>query len=323
MSPRPGPPEQWITVPVPALVSAETFAVVQERLRTNQHLARRNVRHHYLLRGLVSCGTCRLSCTGRRLRPTDEYQYYVCRGKLPAVTSSRPARCPARLTPAAQLDALVWADVCLVLQQPDLVRQALTRARTGAWVPEELQRRQASLCAVRASLSRQQDRLLEAYLAGVLDLTTFEHKRHDLQRQEAEMMARERELVAQAQRVVDVNLLAASTTQILTRLAGSLDSTRPEQRRQLVELLIDRVVVTDGDVKIRYVIPTTDASTQTPFCQLRTDYFDPFPDALADGVAGVAGRPPVDGAPPLPRVPGDVRRGPPVAPLLEHLLGAH
>lgn len=54
MSAQPCPPEQWITVPVPALVSAETFATVQQRLRTNQHLARRNVRHHYLLRGLVS-----------------------------------------------------------------------------------------------------------------------------------------------------------------------------------------------------------------------------------------------------------------------------
>lgn len=267
----PVPPEHWITVPVPSVVSAETFALVQERLRTNQQLARRNGRHHYLLRGLVSCGTCRLSCTGRALRAADEYQYYVCRGKLPTATSSRPTRCPARLTPAAQLDALVWADVCQVLQQPALVRQALARAQAGAWVPEELQRRRASLRAVRASLSRQQDRLLEAYLADVLDLATFEHKRHDLQRQEAEMEARDRELVAQAQRVVNVDLIAASTTQILARLASSLDRTNLEQRRQLVELLIDRVVVTDGDVEIRYVIPTTDASTHTPFCQLRTD----------------------------------------------------
>jgi len=47
-----------------------------------------------------------------------------------------------------------------------------------------------------------------------------------------------------------------------------------DQRRQLVELLIDRVVVTDGDVEIRYVIPTTPASEHVRFCHLRTDYFD-------------------------------------------------
>jgi len=57
-----------------------------------------------------------------------------------------------------------------------------------------------------------------------------------------------------------------------------------EQRRQLVELLIDRVVVTDGQVEIRYVIPTTTSSTKTRFCHLRTDYFHLIPVAVADPV---------------------------------------
>jgi hypothetical protein len=44
------------------------------------------------------------------------------------------------------------------------------------------------------------------------------------------------------------------------------------QRRQLVELLIDRVIVTDGDVEIRYVVPTHPRAEQTRFCHLRLDY---------------------------------------------------
>ncbi|MBV8868814.1 MAG: hypothetical protein JOY65_05280, partial [Acetobacteraceae bacterium] len=45
-----------------------------------------------------------------------------------------------------------------------------------------------------------------------------------------------------------------------------------EQRRTLVELLIDRVIVTDGEVEIRYVMPTDRASEQVRFCHLRLDY---------------------------------------------------
>jgi hypothetical protein len=41
------------------------------------------------------------------------------------------------------------------------------------------------------------------------------------------------------------------------------------------------VVVTDGHVEIRYVIPTTDHSTKTRFCHLRTDYFDHIALAVA------------------------------------------
>ena len=44
-----------------------------------------------------------------------------------------------------------------------------------------------------------------------------------------------------------------------------------EQKRQLIELLIDRVVVTDEEVEIRYVIPPS--SKHLRFCQLRLDYF--------------------------------------------------
>jgi site-specific DNA recombinase len=46
-----------------------------------------------------------------------------------------------------------------------------------------------------------------------------------------------------------------------------------EQRRQLVELLIDRVVVTDEQVEIRYVIPTSPAGEKIRFSHLRSDYF--------------------------------------------------
>jgi site-specific DNA recombinase len=44
------------------------------------------------------------------------------------------------------------------------------------------------------------------------------------------------------------------------------------QRRLLVELLIDRVVVTNDKVEIRYVLPTSPDGPHPPFCQLRKDH---------------------------------------------------
>jgi hypothetical protein len=54
-------------------------------------------------------------------------------------------------------------------------------------------------------------------------------------------------------------------TQVLKGLPVGLGQASFQQRRQLVELLIDRVVVTDGHVEIRYVIHTTSSSTKTRF----------------------------------------------------------
>jgi site-specific DNA recombinase len=65
VSTQPTPPEEWIMIAVPAIVSREVFEVAQARLNQNKQIARRhNTTHEYLLRGLVSCGRCQLTCTG-------------------------------------------------------------------------------------------------------------------------------------------------------------------------------------------------------------------------------------------------------------------
>jgi len=39
-----------------------------------------------------------------------------------------------------------------------------------------------------------------------------------------------------------------------------------------VELLIDRVIVRDEEIEIRYVVPTSPEGPHLSFCHLRTDY---------------------------------------------------
>jgi site-specific DNA recombinase len=57
-----------------------------------------------------------------------------------------------------------------------------------------------------------------------------------------------------------------------------------------VLLLIDRVVVTDAEVEIRYVLPTTPESEHVRFCHLRKDYLDHPAPGLGAGQAGVTAR---------------------------------
>jgi site-specific DNA recombinase len=96
----PRPPEDWIAVPVPAIISEETFARVQAKLDTNQQTAARNTRHEYLLRALVSCGQCRLSCTVRQTQAG--YRYYLCRGRTDALRAARAsAATPATPLPSS------------------------------------------------------------------------------------------------------------------------------------------------------------------------------------------------------------------------------
>src|SRR3954470_3845211 len=74
--------------------------------------------------------------------------------------------------------------------------------------------------------------------------------------------------------------MAALLEAFCERVQGGLAQGSFEQPRQLVLLLIDRVVVTDAAVEIRYVLPTSPDSEHVRFCHLRKDYFHhpPAPD---------------------------------------------
>jgi hypothetical protein len=71
---------------VPAVVSQEHFDLAGEKLSKNKSFARRNNKtHEYLLRALVSCGTCMLCSvartqTGKNVK--QRQRYYVCSGKF-------------------------------------------------------------------------------------------------------------------------------------------------------------------------------------------------------------------------------------------------
>ena len=292
VSHAPRPEEDWIAVSVPAIVSEETFAQVQAKLDANQQGAARNTRHEYLLRALISCGACRLGCTGRQT--AAGYRYYLCRGRTDPLRVAQGQRCTARYIPAGQLDELVWADLCALLTDPAQVARALARAQGGAWLPQELQARQATIGRALGQLDRQQQRLLDAYLAEVVTLPELERKRQDLDRSRDTLLAQQRQLDAAARQRLELGAVADGIEAFCQTIRAGLATATFEQRRLLAELLIDRVVVTDGEVEIRYVLPISPDGPHRPFCQLRKDHLDgppggvPFDDP-GRGRGGIGG----------------------------------
>ena len=268
------PRADWITVAsIPALVSQEQFDRVQDKLAQNRQFARRNnTAHPYLLRALVSCGVCGLSCLGRCL--PSGYRYYCCRGKLSAVHSHRETTCPSRYIPAEQVDALVWEDLCQLLNEPEAIRFALERAHGGHWLPQDLQARRAALRRGQASVQQQIERLTEAYLAGVVGLDEFRRRRDGLDQKGQALDAQLRQLEAQVDRQTELARVGLSTEAFCRRVRAGLDQATWEQKRQLIEGLVARVVVTESQVEIRYVIPTSPQGEATRFCHLRSHYRD-------------------------------------------------
>ena len=278
------PEEEWTFVAeVPSVVSQEQFDLAKEKLSKNKSFARRNNKaNEHLLRALVSCGECMLASiacarTGRK-NAGRKQRYYVCSGKFNKAQSAPEEKCPSRYAPAEQLEEAVWKDLCEVLTHPESITDALRRAHGGQWLPQELKARQENLRRGRAALGRQLERLTEAYLGEVIPLTEYRRRREDLEQRDEALASQERQLQAQFRQRMELAGVAGSIEGFCERVRGGLADATFEQRRKLVELLIDRVIVTDEEVEIRYVIPTDPSSERVRFCHLRSDYlYHPAP----------------------------------------------
>lgn len=171
------------------------------------------------------------------------------------------------------LDELVWKDLRQLLTEPSIIAEALQRARAGEWLPQALQAQRQNLTQALKRLEKQQAQLLDLHLAEIIDRLEFERKRQELAHIHGGLTQQFKELEAQAQRQLDTRALAGGIEEFCQRLQPTLDQLSFAQRRQLVELLIDRVIVNDGKVEVRYVIPTGPAGEKVRFCHLRKDYF--------------------------------------------------
>src|SRR3982751_900098 len=198
--------------------------------------------------------------------------YYCCRGKLSALHSYRPTKCPSRYMPAEQVDALVWEDLCRLLNEPEAIRFALERAHGAHWLPQDLQARRQALRRGQAGVQQQMERLTEAYVASIVSLEEYRRRRLDLEQKAQSLAAQVQQLKGQVDRQGEVARVGLSMEEFCRRVREGLDQATCEQKRQLIEWLVVRVIVTDGEVEIRYAIPTSPAREGTRFCQLRADY---------------------------------------------------
>lgn len=132
-----------------------------------------------------------------------------------------------------------------------------------------------SAASARVSLEQQMERLTDAYLASVLQLEEYKRRKHELEQRLSVIAEQKRQLEANVGHHDQLAGMVQSIEAFCQRVQQGLSEATFEQKRQLIELLVDRVVVTGEEVEIRYVIPTSPKGETIRFCHLRLDYFNP------------------------------------------------
>ncbi|MGO9187871.1 MAG: recombinase family protein, partial [Streptosporangiaceae bacterium] len=138
------PRDQWLDIPVPAIVDQATFERAGQRLEDNKRYAARNTKVPSLLQGLAACSACGYGYYRTSARTTSrKIYYYRCLGSDDyryeggRVCGNKPVR-------ADYLDTVVWDHITALLADPALIRaeisKRLEQARTAD--PATRQRKQ-------------------------------------------------------------------------------------------------------------------------------------------------------------------------------------
>jgi len=121
----------------------------------------------------------------------------------------------------------------------------MERAQAGEWLPQALQARRKTVRDALKQIERQQSRLLEVFLAEVIERAEFGRKRHELVQTQQGLEQQLRQLEVQAKKHIDTLELSQNIEAFCQRIQPALETLSFARRRQLVELLIDRVVDDD------------------------------------------------------------------------------
>ena len=127
------PREDWIGIPVPALVEPAVFEAVHVQLDENRRHARQSRRGaRDLLQGLLQCPHCGYAFYGKPLSPSARknrpraYADYRCLG-TDAYRFGGERRCPHTQIRTDRLELAVWQAVCALLAPPERLRHEFER----------------------------------------------------------------------------------------------------------------------------------------------------------------------------------------------------
>ena len=185
------PCSEWLEIPVPPIISEETFAVAHERLAQNTHFARRRTKTPTLLQGLLVCAQCGYSLYRRR-------RHYRCWGSDGYRHPHGPV-CPNRPVRQDQLDAIVWDEVMRLLDDPTLVQAELDRRLAAARQADPCRQRVEDLSRQQIRLAHSIERLVTAYQQDLVTLDELRDRMPTL-RQQQQALAAEREALELAVR---------------------------------------------------------------------------------------------------------------------------
>jgi site-specific DNA recombinase len=250
------PREEWIEIPVPALVTEDSFARAQELLQENKIRSRRRTIEPSIVQGLVSCQKCGYAFARTSTRTSArKIHYYKCIGSDGWRKLGGPVCNNGRLVRQDLLDQIVWDEVIRLLEDPTLIQQELDRRLEAARSSNPTKKREQNLQRELAHVGKGIERLLSAYQEALMSIEQLRERMPALRQREQTLRAELQAITDQANDRAAFLRLAETLTAFLARLHEAADTLSINERQRIVRLVVKDVLIGEDTITIRHSIP--------------------------------------------------------------------
>jgi site-specific DNA recombinase len=257
------PREEWIEIPVPALVTEESFTRAQELLYQNKIRSRRRTIAPSVVQGLVSCAKCGYALSRTSTQTSArKIHYYKCIGSDSWRKLGGPVCDNGRFIRQELLDQIVWTEVIRLLEEPALIHQELDRRLEAARTSDPTAKREQSLQRELTHVGKGIERLLTAYQEGLLSLEQLRERMPALRHRQQTLSAELQAIADQTNDRAAFLRLAETLTAFLARLRSAAETLSVIDRQKIVRLLVKDVLVGEDTITIRHSIPIPSGSPQ-------------------------------------------------------------
>ncbi len=264
------PREEWIEIPIPAIIDEATLEAVAATARDNSSYSpRRTEPDTFLLRRLLRCAHCqvKLNCYQARRNHTTT-RYYLCPHRDPWRAGGAEHRCTERRVRADELDTFVFDQVRQLLTRPDLITagQTAVAAHTPAPDDELLTAQLGRLQRRLQTAHTERGRVADLYQAGVIDNAEMRRRSREIDTRAQRLELEHQTLIARQSELAAGNRLSASITNFADRALHGIDTLDFHGRQQLLRLVLEDVRVQGWNVELHLRIPLDDtppANTST------------------------------------------------------------
>jgi len=264
------PREEWIAIPIPAIIDEATLQTVAATARDNSSYSPRHTEPDtFLLRRLLRCAHCQVKLTCYRARRNQATtRYYLCPHRDPWRAGGAEHRCPERRVRADELDTFVFDQVRQLLTRPDLITagQTAVAAHTPAADDELLNTQLARLQRRLQNARTERGRLADLYQASVIDNAEMKRRSREINARARHLEQEHQTLTARQSELASDNRLHVGIANFAQRTLHGIDTLDFHGRQQLLRLLLEDVRVQGWNVELRLRIPLDDpppADTRT------------------------------------------------------------